>query len=198
MTGATGADGVAATVRVGSTTTGEPGTDALVVNSGTSRDAVFEFTIPRGDTTCCCPSPDILSAYSTPPQAVTNGGTLIFDRNSVVFGNAISHAINSDDFEINEPGIYCASFKGSVASLTGSCFPQSLLLYLTQDGDTVAGSELQHTFARANELISLAFTIPVVIYDAPSTINVTVLGGNFVYSNIALTIYRIGDIPDEA
>lgn len=36
-------------VSVGTTTTGAPGTQAKVVNSGTSSDAIFDFTIPRGD-----------------------------------------------------------------------------------------------------------------------------------------------------
>ena len=49
-TGATGAQGDAATITVGTTTTGAEGTDASVTNSGTSGDAVFDFTIPRGDT----------------------------------------------------------------------------------------------------------------------------------------------------
>ena len=192
-TGAAGADGTAATVRVGSTTTGEPGTDAFVTNSGTERDAVLEFTIPRGETTCCYPPLELLSAYSTPPQAVTEGGALIFDRNSVRYGDAVSHEENTAVFTINEPGVYCVSFKGSFASLTGSCFPQSLLVYLTKNGSTVEGSELLHTFDRANELISLAFTIPTVVSDAPAELGVSVQGGNFVYSNAALTIHRIGD-----
>lgn len=45
-----GIDGTAATIAVGSTMTGLPGTDASVTNSGTSRDAVFNFVIPRGNT----------------------------------------------------------------------------------------------------------------------------------------------------
>lgn len=40
--------GSAATIQVGTTTTGEPGTDAQVTNSGTSSAAVFNFVIPRG------------------------------------------------------------------------------------------------------------------------------------------------------
>lgn len=36
-------------VSVGTTTTGAPGTQAKVVNSGTESNAVFDFTIPRGD-----------------------------------------------------------------------------------------------------------------------------------------------------
>lgn len=38
-----------ATIQVGTVTTGAPGTDVVIVNSGTTTDAVFDFTIPRGD-----------------------------------------------------------------------------------------------------------------------------------------------------
>lgn len=47
-TGATGSPGAAATVAVGTTTTGNPGTNASVTNSGTQSAAVLNFTIPRG------------------------------------------------------------------------------------------------------------------------------------------------------
>lgn len=46
--GPAGADGKAATIKIGTVTTGDPGTAAQVTNSGTSSDAVFDFTIPRG------------------------------------------------------------------------------------------------------------------------------------------------------
>ena len=49
-TGATGATGSAATIAAGTTTTGAAGTSATVTNSGSSSAAVFDFTIPRGDT----------------------------------------------------------------------------------------------------------------------------------------------------
>ena len=45
-----GDQGRAATVMVSDTITGEPGTNAKVVNQGTVGDAVLKFTIPRGDT----------------------------------------------------------------------------------------------------------------------------------------------------
>ncbi len=158
---------------------------------------MLEFTIPRGDTTCCTPKLDLLFSYSTPPKPVTDGGSLVFDINSIVYGTAISHTPNSADFVIDEPGVYYVSFKGSFASLIGSCYPQTLLLYLAQNGNIVVGSELNHTFARSNELISLAFTIPVVVSEVPSSLSIVVNGGSFAYSNIALSIHRISDIPDE-
>lgn len=45
-----GDKGDAATVDAGTTTTGAEGTNASVVNSGTTSAAVFNFTIPRGNT----------------------------------------------------------------------------------------------------------------------------------------------------
>ena len=44
-----GTDGAAATVAIGTVTTGEPGTTASVTNVGTDTAAVFDITIPRGD-----------------------------------------------------------------------------------------------------------------------------------------------------
>lgn len=48
--GPQGATGAAATIKVGTVSTGNPGTDATVVNAGTTNAAVFNFTIPRGAT----------------------------------------------------------------------------------------------------------------------------------------------------
>lgn len=47
--GPPGDDGAAATITVGSVTTGAAGSEAAVVNAGTSNAAVLNFTIPKGD-----------------------------------------------------------------------------------------------------------------------------------------------------
>lgn len=44
-----GPTGAAATIAVGTVTTGAAGTDAEVTNSGTTGAAVLDFTIPRGN-----------------------------------------------------------------------------------------------------------------------------------------------------
>ena len=49
-TGPQGNTGAAATVRIHSTSTGNPGTSASVTNEGTSSAANLKFTVPRGDT----------------------------------------------------------------------------------------------------------------------------------------------------
>ena len=83
--GLQGIPGEAATITIGTVTTGEPGTDASVVNSGTENAAIFNFTIPRGETGA--PGTDGTSADITgvtasitntvgvPAVTVTMGGT---------------------------------------------------------------------------------------------------------------------------
>ena len=48
--GSNGSDGAAATIAVGSVTTGSPGSSATVVNAGSSSAATFNFSIPQGAT----------------------------------------------------------------------------------------------------------------------------------------------------
>ena len=47
--GSSGEAGTAATIEVGTVTTGEAGSSAAVTNSGTTSAAVFDFVIPKGD-----------------------------------------------------------------------------------------------------------------------------------------------------
>lgn len=48
-TGNTGQPGDAATIAVGTVTTGSPGSSVIITNAGNTSSAVFNFTIPRGD-----------------------------------------------------------------------------------------------------------------------------------------------------
>ena len=48
--GTDGQDGAAATITVGTVTTGAAGSAATVTNVGTSNAAIFDFSIPKGDT----------------------------------------------------------------------------------------------------------------------------------------------------
>lgn len=49
LQGIPGAPGTAATIAIGTVTTGEPGSNASVINVGTDTEAVLAVTIPRGD-----------------------------------------------------------------------------------------------------------------------------------------------------
>lgn len=64
-----GMKGTSATVKVGAVITGEPHTPVKITNSGTTNDAVLNFTIPRGaDGTGDGVDPAILANIPTPQQ----------------------------------------------------------------------------------------------------------------------------------
>jgi len=72
-TGPAGANGVAATITVGVTNTGAPGSYASVNNSGTSQNAVLNFTIPAGATGATgAQGPQGVPGQGVPPGGVTN------------------------------------------------------------------------------------------------------------------------------
>ena len=84
--GPTGPAGESATVNIGTTTTGSPGTNASVTNSGTTTNAVLNFVIPRGDpgtaatinvgttTTLPAGSAATVTNVGTPANAILNFG----------------------------------------------------------------------------------------------------------------------------
>lgn len=69
--GAKGDPGTAATIQVGTVQTGEPGTQASVVNAGDTTNARFNFTIPRGAQGVA--GPGIQVGSGAPSQPGTSG-----------------------------------------------------------------------------------------------------------------------------
>ena len=70
--GDTRGNGAAATITVGTVTTGAPGSSAIVTNVGTSSAAVFDLTIPRGD-------PGIGTGDVVGPAASVNNEVALFN-----------------------------------------------------------------------------------------------------------------------
>ena len=68
LQGIQGIQGDAATIAVGTVATGAAGTSAIITNTGTSGAAVFDITIPRGDT-------GSLGALTAAAPVVYNSGT---------------------------------------------------------------------------------------------------------------------------
>lgn len=194
--GPSGKDGASATIRVGNVTTGSPGSQASVTNSGTEQHAVLDFTIPRGDTgTCCCHPLELLSAYSTSPQPAAGESPLILDVNALKYGDAISHVQRTADFVIHEPGVYSVSFFGTAAPALCVHFPLTITLSLQRNGYNLPGGTVLHVFHTPAENVPISFTLPVEIGSAPASLRILSTGGNVFYSGINMSVCRLGDIP---
>ncbi len=162
-----------------------------MTNSGTPQNVVLDFVIPKGDTGADAPSGEFLSSYSTAPQAGASGAALIFDRNSLVVGNAAAHTAGAANFTIQEAGYYFISFHGTFAPGNGVKFPMSLLVYLTQQGTSVPGTGARHSFQQSSDVANLSFSYIIQATAVPTTLTVVAEGGKSVYSDIALTIQKL-------
>ena len=121
--GQDGAAGQAATISVGSTTTGSAGTNASVVNSGTSSAAVFDFTIPRGadgaagrDGTDGTDGTDGFSPIATVSQS---GGTTtisITDKNGTTSESIVIPTVNDATLTIQKNGTTVQTFTANASS----------------------------------------------------------------------------------
>ena len=189
-----GAAGTAATFAVGTVTTGDPGTDAKVTNSGTPQNAILDFTIPQGPTGTT-PPVSLLSAYSSPTQSGASGDPLEFDRNALSYGTDISHTAGSSDFTINQPGVYSVQFHGVLSPADSDSFPANIVTSLESDGSIVPGASVPYNFQSAGDSTPQSFSVPLVVSNAPTTLQVVPTGSGYQASAIALDITRLGDIP---
>lgn len=142
-TGPTGATGSAATIAVGTVTTGSAGSSAIIVNSGTSGSAIFDFTIPRGDTgdTGATGATGATgSAATITVGTVTTGaaGTSATVTNSGTTGAAVF------DFQIPQGVSGDPTPTGSVITFAGSTSPTGWLLC---DGTAVDRTTYASLFA---------------------------------------------------
>lgn len=194
--GPEGPAGEAATIQIGTVTTGAPGTPARVTNSGTAQNAIFNFVIPQGEQGESGESCDLqyLTAYSIPSQGAASGNPVVFDRNSSSKGTAVTHANNSASIMIQKTGYYLVTFFGTVTATEHNTFPFSQLLNLVLGGTAVTGAGARQGFQQKNqsENVSLSKIIPVT--SAPVALQVVGEGGNVLYSDTSITVYRVGSL----
>ena len=167
-TGATGAPGAAATIRIGNVYTGAPGTDASVSNSGTSTDAVLNFTIPKGN-----PGADggvtvdeELSSTSTNPV-----------QNKVIY-NALLDKVGTDifsGFNLRGATTKIAWQQGSqrVGYITASNYTGTSAK-ATADDD---GNKISTTYAKKADISGFVKSVNGVSPDSNGNVSITVSGG---------------------
>ena len=83
------------------------------------------------------------------------------------------------------------SFHSTIAPASGVTFPLNIQFTMEQDGTPVPGAATQHTFHTSAENANIAFDTILAVTDAPSILTVTGLGGNFLYSDVGMSIYQI-------
>ena len=103
--GGGGEPGKAATIQVGQVTTGEPGSEAQVTNSGSESAAVFDFVIPRREPGAAGPQGE-RGEQGPAGQGIPDGGS----------AGQIPSKVDGSDYNlhwITPPGVYIESYVGN-------------------------------------------------------------------------------------
>jgi len=179
--GATGPSGVAATVSIGTTTTGAAGSSASVTNTGTTSAAVLNFTIPQGAASTGGGSSGIsgVAVY----HSVYSGSPLFLTYYSVSNSMATYH--ESDSAEL-----YLSSTSSSIASnllapyavltwVSATCATPTLHVYSMQSGTITVTLRYGSTPKSLASSADLTVTVPTGSSDFATGIE-TIPAGDFV------------------
>jgi len=170
--------GTAATIAIGSTTTGAAGTLANVNNSGTSSTAIFNFTIPRGNAG---------SVWHT-----GNGAPNSLDGFPV--GDFYLDALGGDYYEKTGASVYTYSgnLKGpagtsgssSGGSLLNTAFPVTLGVSMSDETSTISGTGTKAKFRSpyAFTITSVRTSLNNVSSSGVTIVNVINDAGNSVFT----------------
>jgi hypothetical protein len=177
-------------VTVGTTTTGAPGTNASVTNSGTAQNAVLDFTIPAGQ-------PSGLSAYgglyNTTTQTITPTAAGTYDEVSLNTPMPLLNVTGTaNTLTITEPGDYEVSYSllitgNLLATITAAVRNNGAVIPATvKETSLISNSLVPPTFdalfntsvivtLAANDIIDVAISATGTL---PIGLNITVGSGS--------------------
>lgn len=138
---------------------------------------------------------ELLNTYSTPAKPGTTGTALVFDLNANVSGTAILHTLGTSVVTLQASGYYLVSFHGVVAPAPSaiSALPINVLIYLRLNGVIQQGISVSHNFQAGGQTAALAFSQVIPVSSTPTTIELVGEGGDFLYSNVSLSVYKLRD-----
>lgn len=150
--GPQGPQGPAATMQVGSVTTGEEGTQASVTNSGTSTAAVLDFVIPRGNTGPQGPAGP--QGPEGPQGPAGQSGISQADVIALVYPvGSIYTSVNNINPGTFLPGTTWETFA-SGKMLVGVDTTQSEFEHVEQEGGEIV-KNMQHTHPTGDHVLTL-------------------------------------------
>lgn len=188
--GPAGANGRAATITVGNVIMGAPGSQVIITNTGTPEDAIFDFEFPHAEPGV---SSNVLATIDSTNQSIPAGGSLIFNDNPLLQGNAIYHNAGSSTINIYQYGVYQVSFHTSVGLNADIEVPATVVVHINQNGIQIPGAIGRHTFTSANEVSEINFSIPFRTEGIPSSLEVVIDNEGFNFIDTALTVARLGE-----
>jgi len=192
LQGVQGDMGAAATIKIGTVTTGAAGSNASVTNSGTASNAVFDFVLPKGKDGADggVTVDDTLSDISTNPvqnkvvKSALDNRAVLDDTNTFTSPNRFDDIYMADG--MSSLKWYNGSPNFVVASINSERYTgeANTAKKATQDD---AGNVITSTYATKTELNSYVKSVNNTAPDDNGNVNITVSGGVTVDEELSST-----------
>ena len=105
----------------------------------------------------------MVNAVNVPVQTVAVNSAILFGQTRICTGCSVRHEAGSGRFVALKPGIYKVTFSGNVSIPTGGTVAP-IVLDITQDGEIVAGGNMEHTPAAVATPENVSVTVLVQAY----------------------------------
>lgn len=160
-----------------------------ITNSGDEYNAVFDFTIPRGE-----PGGggiESLAVVDTAAKPFTAPGPIVFTDPALVADAPFTYTPGNAIININQPGVYQAIFHCTVEVNPGTTIPSQILIQLYRSGTPLAGSATRHTFTASGEVANVTLSTPFDVTSIPAQLEVYVEEAGYTITDSSLTILRL-------
>ena len=137
----------------------------------------------------------ILTAANGADTTVAAGAALPFAFNSLIYGSDITHNPGTSVVSINTPGVYLVHFQGTATPLTTAAAESAITAALNLNGAAVPGASAASFYTTTTDADTLSFTTAVAVTSAPASLSVTLPDDGGIFTDSALTVYRLGSIP---
>ena len=132
-----------------------------------------------------------VSAYSLPAAQVSDGGAVQFDMTATQSGTDVTHTAGSGDVTITQPGTYFVQYGATVAPTGAASYPVTGIVTLSVNGQTQSAGAGMVQFDAATPARQISAAAVLNVTDVPATVQVISSGGNFLYSNATINVFKV-------
>ncbi len=110
----------------------------------------------------------MINSVNVAPQTVGVNAPVLFGATRIKTGCSVRHEQGSGRFVFTKPGIYKVSFNGTISAAAAGI----AILNVTQDGEAVAGAQIQKNVAAAPAVTDGSVTTLIRVYCCDSSVSI--------------------------
>ena len=106
-------------------------------------------------------------------------------------GQALTHAQNSSEITISQPGTYYAHYQAQVTPASGDTFPVVNSVAFALNGQVQGTGNGEQLFSASGQTAQINASLVFNVTSVPTTLTVVSSGGSFLYSSATVNVFKV-------